>query len=213
VNSEAFQAQLAGQAETLGVSVDSAALERMAAHQALLARWAPRVNLVGNPDPRVTLETHFLDSLALLRLLPEDANAWTDVGSGAGFPGAVLAAARPAHQWTLLEPLEKRVSFLTQVAAGMRECGISVELGRTDGWTDRSQSALISRAVLPPPRWMTECGRLLQGDGRAVLMTAHGPDEETQQAAQAAGLVEEARDQLTLPGGAPRCNVLYRKEP
>lgn len=206
-----FQEQLAQYGEALGVPLEAEALERMSAHQTLLARWAPRINLVGNADPRVTVEMHFLDSLALLRLIPDDETAWMDVGSGAGFPGLVLAAARPERPITLLEPAAKRVSFLSQAAAAMRECSIEVQSGRTGALADRSQTALMSRAVLPAPAWMVECGRLLETNGRAVLMTARGPDEATVLAASAAGLVEDARDALTLPGGAPRCNVLYRR--
>ena len=158
-----------------------------------------------------TVEMHFLDSIALLRLIPDDETAWMDVGSGAGFPGLLLAAARPERPITVLEPAEKRVSFLCQAAVAMRDCSVEVQSGRTDSLADRSQTALMSRAVLPPPAWVAECGRLLEANGRAVLMTARGPDEATVLAASAAGLVEEARDAFTLPGGASRCNVLYRR--
>ena len=208
-----FKGRLTDLCTTIGIPVDPAAVERMGTHQSLLKRWARRVNLVGNAAPHVTLETHFLDSIALLRLIGSMELEWTDVGSGAGFPGLVLAAIHPDRPIRLLEPLEKRISFLSQVSASMRECSIQLELGRTDALVEGSQTALISRAVLPPPQWMAECGRLLATDGWAVLMTAHGPDEATHEAARQAGLTEERRDVFTLPGGAKRCNVLYRRMP
>lgn len=83
-----------------------ALLERLAAE---LLRWNQRINLTGYRSPEEVRVGLFLDALALLPHLA--GNSLLDIGSGAGFPGLVLALARPDLTVTLLEPRAKRVSF------------------------------------------------------------------------------------------------------
>lgn len=207
----AFTDAVAAGAAALGVPVDGAALDRMAAHQALLEKWAPRVNLVADPAPALTAERHFVDSLALLRLLSPDLAPLTDVGAGAGFPGLVLAAALPSLPVTLVEPIGKRAAFLAACAAAMGLPSVRVITGRLEAVPDRSVPLVVSRAVLAPPAWIAAAARVLSPGGRVVRMGASPPDAEEAAAAAAAGLVELARDAFTLPtSGAPRVNVAYR---
>ena len=79
---EAFQA-------LTGVCDDT--LARLAAYVELLGKWQRRINLVGRGTLADVWRRHVLDSAQLLPLLPADARAVLDLGSGAGFPGLVLA--------------------------------------------------------------------------------------------------------------------------
>jgi 16S rRNA (guanine527-N7)-methyltransferase len=72
-----------------GVSRET--VERLDAYAALLVRWSARVNLVGRNTIGDLWRRHFLDSAQLFPLLPERARSVVDIGSGAGFPGLVLA--------------------------------------------------------------------------------------------------------------------------
>jgi 16S rRNA (guanine527-N7)-methyltransferase len=74
-----------------------------------LLRWNKKINLTGHRDQRSVEIDLILDSLALSEHV--QAPTLLDIGSGAGFPGLVLALARPDLQVTLLEPRGKRVSF------------------------------------------------------------------------------------------------------
>ena len=74
-----------------------------------LLRWNQRINLTGHRDERSVEADLVLDSLALAEHIQDD--TLLDIGSGAGFPGLVLALARPELKVTLLEPRGKRVSF------------------------------------------------------------------------------------------------------
>lgn len=90
-----------------------------------LKKWNRKINLIGrDADDRQIIESHFLDSLTLLPLVrrktpPKPAGDLPghllDVGSGAGFPGLVLKCACSELEVTLLEPRQKRVSFLRHV--------------------------------------------------------------------------------------------------
>ena len=78
-----------GCADQLGVSRET--LERLTAHVDLLRRWQPAINLVGPATLADPWRRHVLDSAQLVAHLPSPVNGLVDLGSGAGFPGMVLA--------------------------------------------------------------------------------------------------------------------------
>ena len=91
------------------------------AHYLELRRWAPRLALVGPAFSSEIFERHYGESLAGLDLLPPGPGSLLDLGSGAGFPGFVLAAARPDLRATLVEARERKWAFL---AAAARRAGL-----------------------------------------------------------------------------------------
>ena len=91
-------------------------LEALYAHYQELRRWSPRLALIGPGTATEVLQRHFGEALAALPLLPEAEGRLVDIGSGAGFPGLVLAAARPAWQVTLVESRERKCAFLQSAA-------------------------------------------------------------------------------------------------
>lgn len=95
-------------------------------HVELLGRWQRRMNLVGPATQSDIWRRHVWDSAQLLPLAPAEARIWTDLGSGGGFPGLVLAALlayeqpeREAHVH-LIESNGRKAAFLKQAAALMR---------------------------------------------------------------------------------------------
>src|SRR4051795_3521876 len=76
-------------------------IDALHAHYRELALWNRRMSLVGPGTAGEILARHYGESLAALPLLPVDARRGLDLGSGAGFPGVVLAAARPGLEMTL----------------------------------------------------------------------------------------------------------------
>jgi 16S rRNA (guanine(527)-N(7))-methyltransferase RsmG len=86
------------------------------AHYLELRRWNERVGLIGPGTADEVLERHYGESLAALPLIPRSARFGVDLGSGAGFPGLVLAAARPRLEVTLVEAREKKWLFLMAAA-------------------------------------------------------------------------------------------------
>jgi 16S rRNA (guanine527-N7)-methyltransferase len=78
-----------GFAAATGVSRET--LARLAAYAALLIAWSGRINLVGRTTLDDLWRRHFLDSAQLMPLLPSGVQSLVDLGSGAGFPGLVLA--------------------------------------------------------------------------------------------------------------------------
>jgi len=85
---------------------------KLHAHYQELRRWNRALSLVGPAAVEDVVERHYAEALEGLALLPPAAETLVDVGSGAGFPGFVLAAARPALTVYLVEPRERRWAFL-----------------------------------------------------------------------------------------------------
>lgn len=88
--------------------------ERLEAFEVVFRRWASRINLVAPSTLNDVWGRHILDSAQLLPLA-EDSRRWVDIGSGGGFPGAVLAILledRPDSSIVLIESNGKKSSFL-----------------------------------------------------------------------------------------------------
>jgi 16S rRNA (guanine527-N7)-methyltransferase len=81
-------------------------------HYQELVLWNQRLALIGPGAEEEILQRHYGEALAALPLLPVPARFALDVGSGAGFPGLVIAAARPSLEMTLTEARERKWSFL-----------------------------------------------------------------------------------------------------
>lgn len=118
----------------------------------LLAEWNEKMNLTAITDESGVALKHFADSLSLLNFvdIPQNSSI-ADVGTGAGFPGVVLKIARPDIKLTLIDSLNKRLVFLSEVCA---QLGIEAELihsraedGARDEKLRESFDFAVSRAV------------------------------------------------------------------
>lgn len=113
-------------ASRFGVSRET--LEKLQTYEALLKQWQKTVNLVAPSTLGEVWHRHFADSAQLLRLAPESAAVWLDLGSGAGFPGLVLAillAERSECRVLLVESDTRKAAFLREVA---RHTGAAVDI-------------------------------------------------------------------------------------
>ena len=88
---------------------------RLAIYEALLQKWNTRINLVSRRDVANARDRHFLDSLQLVALIPASVSHAIDLGSGAGFPGLVLAIATDIR-FDLIEVDQRKAAFLREVA-------------------------------------------------------------------------------------------------
>ena len=91
----------------------------------LLEKWQAKINLISAETLPDAQERHFNDSLQLLQHIPPQTKTLHDWGSGGGFPGLVLAIARPDIAVTLIESDQRKCAFLRTVA---RETGTKVKI-------------------------------------------------------------------------------------
>jgi 16S rRNA (guanine(527)-N(7))-methyltransferase RsmG len=214
------EALVAGRA-SMGWPENPALVDLMWAHQALVFRWAQRMNISGILDAQQAAIRNGVDSLILESLLAEDEGELVDVGSGAGFPGLVIALARPSLRVRLWEPSRKRCSFLRVAVGDLRLENVQVETLNVPSEPDGAllgearRRTLVSRATFPLPELVRRLGRLLSvGD---VLLTTAGldapSDERMAAMVSAEGLHQRERHRHVLPDGSTRVTDVIERLP
>jgi 16S rRNA (guanine527-N7)-methyltransferase len=126
-------------------------LERLKRYDALLLDWNARHNLVARSTIEDRWRRHFLDSAQLFALLPKDAKTLVDFGSGAGFPGFVLAAMGSGRglKVFLVESVGKKAAFLSAAAAEMGLKNVEVLPERIEKAQLSPPDVITARAVAP----------------------------------------------------------------
>jgi 16S rRNA (guanine527-N7)-methyltransferase len=161
-------------ARLLGVSLDAskaAAFERFLDE---LTRWNQRMNLTAFREKRSIIIRHFLDSLTVVRHLPERTNL-LDLGSGAGFPGIPLKIARPRFQVVLLDASRKKTYFQKHVIRSLELSGIRSVWGRSDQVEIRealgnSFDVVVSRAVSSLEVYLGQAVHFVPEGGMIIAM-------------------------------------------
>jgi 16S rRNA (guanine(527)-N(7))-methyltransferase RsmG len=152
----------------LGLSLSF--LSPLLAHARAVQRDAVRIGLVSPSDIDQIVLRHSADSLlfALVRR-PATGEQWVDVGSGAGFPGLVLACCFPECSFTLLEPLRKRAGFLELQAADLGLINVVVDPRRHEEIPDGTFDVAVARALAEPEAALTSMIRLVRIGGDALV--------------------------------------------
>ena len=119
----------------------------------LLTEWNSFMNLTAIIDFKEVLTKHFLDSLSIVNAQKmKKVRSLLDVGTGAGFPGIPLKIAFPWLEITLLDSLNKRVTFLNKVIQSLKLEGIRALHGRAEDYGQQPEyrekfELCVSRAV------------------------------------------------------------------
>ena len=116
----AFEEILAARAAEAGIPLTAEQIGQFSVYNEMLLDWNTRMNLTALTAPEDVAVKHIIDSLtAYDAALFDGARTLIDVGTGAGLPGIPLAVYVPHLTVTLLDALNKRVRFLTEVTAAM----------------------------------------------------------------------------------------------
>ena len=132
-----------------GVSRET--LARLKAYADILTDWNARHNLVAKSTLPDLWHRHFWDSAQLMPLIPASAKTLADLGSGAGFPGLVLAAMRPDLAVTLHEATTKKCAFL-QAAADRMGVAVTIRNARLEDLPRQAFDVVTARALAPLPQ-------------------------------------------------------------
>jgi 16S rRNA (guanine527-N7)-methyltransferase len=198
----ATRRQLLDGAAALGVPLDEPTAERLLKLAALLQTWAARINLTAITNTAEVVDKHLLDSLAVARVLDRlEGDRLIDVGSGAGFPGLVVAIARPNWRVTSVEPTHKKTAFQLTAKATL---AIPIEIRTERDNAVREQfDVAVSRATFDPAEWVARGERLVRPGGALLAMFAGAQPPEKH-------LADRFAYQIA---GAPRTIGIYRMEP
>ena len=140
--------------------------ERLSVFVALLLRWNRRINLIGACSDADIWRRHVEDSLQLGPLMGSARSA-IDLGSGAGFPGLVLAIATGVP-FSLVEADRRKAAFLTE-AARRTAAPVSVHANRIEGVQLAPAEVITARALAPLPRLLALAAPLLAADGACLF--------------------------------------------
>ena len=144
-----------------------------------LERWSRAMNLVGRDSLDDLWRRHFWDSAQLLPFLPgvEDGNrVIADMGSGAGFPGMVLAILG-AGEVHLIEADRKKAVFLREVARAL-SLDVRIHAQRIEALSGGFADVVTARALAPLDRLTTYSQALLKPGGKALFLKGQGVDRE-----------------------------------
>src|SRR5215470_12728963 len=135
----------------------------------ILLFWNRRINLTATRDVAEIKAKHIGDGVAAAARIPADARTLIDVGSGAGFPGAVIALERPELSVVLVESNRKKAAFLEALRREVPIPNIAVRPQRIEavGPTPPFDVA-TSRATFALPEWLALGATLVRPGGLVI---------------------------------------------
>ena len=149
-----------------------------------LVHHGETLGLIGPLESSRIWTRHILNSALLAPLLTTGARAG-DVGSGAGLPGLVLAIARPDVDFVLIEPMERRVAWLTEEGARLGLDNVTVLRSRAEeAQLERPLDEVTARAVSALTKLLPVVVPLVRSGGRLLLMKGVNVDAEVTSAAK-----------------------------
>ncbi|HEV8717405.1 MAG TPA: 16S rRNA (guanine(527)-N(7))-methyltransferase RsmG [Candidatus Binatia bacterium] len=207
-------------ARRLGLELADTHLACFSLYVEEIARWSRVTNLISQIDPEIIIRKHILDSLAVSPLIPADIRL-LDLGSGAGFPGLVLAILQSSRAVVLLEARRKRVSFLKETVRRVKITNVKVYEGRAETLAKEdslrtSFAVVISRATWSLKEFLTLAHPFIADRGIALAMKGPRGEPELNDLAdfpQTLGFCWQGLCEYTLPFGAERRQtIIFAKQ-
>ena len=205
--------------QTLTLAIQNAALnlqpdailqiaDQLQRYRALLLEWNQRFNLTAITDDEGIVLRHFVDSLMVLKVLPERPLRLIDVGTGPGFPGIPLKIARADLTVTVMDSVAKKVKFCDEVIRQLGLKAIRAEQGRAEEVAHqpayREQFDVVTaRAVAALPTLVEYLLPFAKVGGLCIAMKGSDAEAEAMQAENAIRALGGRLNRVvpvTLPG-------------
>jgi 16S rRNA (guanine527-N7)-methyltransferase len=182
-------------------------IHRLIRYAELLTEWQGRHNLVSARSLLQVWDRHFADSAQLWALAPE-ADSWLDLGSGAGFPGlvvAILKAQDPDFRMHLVESTAKKCAFLAEVAQ-QTQAPVEIHAMRIEELGRRSQylqpEIVSARALAPLPRLLDLAVPFFGPGTRGLFLKGRDAERELSEAGKRWSFASRLHPSLTAPHSA-----------
>ncbi len=169
-------------AAATGVSRET--LSQLKLYASLLTEWNERHNLVSDASLPDLWRRHFLDSAQLNQFIPETAVSLVDLGSGAGFPGLVLAVMLRdrAFRTVLYESTGKKADFLKLVAERLQLTAVEIRHSRIEAGAAEPFDIITARACAPLHRLLDYAQRFWGPRSKSLLLKGQSVDVELTEA-------------------------------
>ncbi|MFA8386035.1 MAG: 16S rRNA (guanine(527)-N(7))-methyltransferase RsmG [Pelagibaca sp.] len=177
--------------------------ERLDIYLELLRKWSPKINLVSQDSLKDAGKRHFDDSLQVASLCPKAAKTWTDLGSGGGFPGAVVAIALEDQgaDVTLIESDQRKAAFLRTVSRETKT-PFTVVAERIENVPAMQSDVISARALAPLDELLGFAELHLAPAGVALFMKGGSWRTEMEAAQKKWRFTCEAHTSVTHPDAA-----------
>ncbi len=157
---------------------DDAAMVRLERLADLLADENQRQNLVSAASLEEVWRRHIADSAQLVPHVPRGTSPWMDLGTGAGFPGLVVAALRPDCEVVLVESRKRRIEWLERAASELGLTRVTVQGLRLEDVPARNAAVISARAFAPLDRLLDLSARFSTSDTVWLLPKGRSAQQE-----------------------------------
>ncbi len=178
---EVFDGETLGASDTVKAYLGDA-YDGVARYAELLRDQGELRGLIGPREVPRIWERHILNSAAVVPYLPTTGSV-ADIGSGAGLPGIVIAVMRPELDVILVEPMERRTTWLAEVVAELGLTNVQVKRGRAEEYHDAFEvDAVTSRAVAALSKLVRMSMPLVRVGGELVILKGRNVVQEIEPA-------------------------------
>ena len=157
---------------------DPSSLTRLDFFDAALRSENQRQNLVSRGTLNSLWQRHFADSAQLVDYLSPDGRSWLDLGTGAGFPGLVIAVMCPGIAVTLVESRRMRVEWLERMREQLGLTNCRVEGRRVETIEAFPAQVISARAFAPLPKLIQLARRFSTSDTLWLLPKGRSAEQE-----------------------------------
>ena len=175
-------------------------LERLRTYVALLNKWQDKINLVSKDSLTDVWRRHILDSAQLAPLIGSQIKSIADIGTGAGFPGMVLAIIGAAEEIHLIESNERKNVFLREVNR-VTKAGTIIHNIRVEKLQEVSVDLVVSRAVASLEQLLQYVNPLLKKGGQCLFLKGKKWREELTEVQKKWIINESVIQSLSDPSG------------
>lgn len=203
----------------LGIKVTEEQLEQLEIYYKLLVEWNEKMNLTGITKKEEVYLKHFYDSLTICKVI--DLNkiyTLCDVGTGAGFPGMVLKIIFPNLHITLVDSLQKRLTFLEAVKEAIGLTNLDIIHARAEEYAIENREkfdVVTARAVAPLNTLLEYCIPMVKKEGYFIPLKANVIEEleNSENAMKQLTVKLEKKEEFLLPiENSQRTILLLKKQ-
>ncbi len=206
-------------AQEIGYNLQEEQLEQFFTYKELLIEWNKKMNLTAIEQEEDIITKHFIDSLSIASYIPDTAKV-IDIGTGAGFPGIPLKILKKDLSITLLDSLNKRITFLEEVIRNLSLENIQAvharaeELAHKEEYREQYDIA-VSRAVAPMHTLLEYMLPYVKIGGKCICMKGPNLQEESkdlQNCLETLGGKIEKIEEIVLPETEIKRNIMLIKK-
>lgn len=206
-------------AQEIEYTLQKEQLEQFFTYKELLIEWNKKMNLTAIEQEEDIITKHFIDSLSIASYIPDTAKV-IDIGTGAGFPGIPLKILKKDLSITLLDSLNKRITFLEEVIRNLSLENIQAvharaeELAHEEEYREQYDIA-VSRAVAPMHTLLEYMLPYVKIGGKCICMKGPNLQEESkdlQNCLETLGGKIEKIEEIVLPETEIKRNIMLIKK-